>query len=74
MAVGVKASLRAIKNGFADEVFIAKDAQRAITSPLAEICEVEGILPNGDFTMKELGKKAGIKRSAASVVVMRKMG
>ena len=69
--VGVKQSRRAIREGRAVQVFLATNADPALTAPLAEMCATEGIPVEQEQTMEELGKAAGIQVGAAVVVVLR---
>ena len=69
--VGVKQSRRAIREGKADRVFLAANADPALTQPLAELCAAEGIPVEQAQTMEELGKDAGIQVGAAVVAVLR---
>ena len=69
--VGVKQSRRAIREGRAAQVFLAVNADPALTAPLADLCKEEGIPVEQRFTMEELGKAAGIQLGAAVVAVLR---
>ena len=69
--VGVKQSRRAIREGRAVQVFLADNADPALTAPLAELCAAEGIPVERAATMEELGKAAGIQVGAAVVALLR---
>ena len=69
--VGVKQSRRAIREGRAVQVFLADNADPALTAPLAQLCEAEGIPVERAATMEELGKAAGIQVGAAVVALLR---
>ena len=69
--VGVKQSRRAIREGRAVQVFLATNADPALTGPLAALCAAEGIPVEQAATMEELGKAAGIQVGAAVVAVLR---
>ena len=69
--VGVKQSRRAIREGRALQVFLATNADPALTGPLAELCAAEGVPVEQAATMEELGKAAGIQVGAAVVAVLR---
>ena len=69
--VGVKQSRRAIREGRAVQVFLATNADPALTAPLAELCAAEGVPVEQEQTMEELGKAAGIQVGAAVVAVLR---
>ena len=69
--VGVKQSRRAIREGRALQVFLATNADPALTGPLAELCAAAGVPVEQAATMEELGKAAGIQVGAAVVAVLR---
>lgn len=69
--VGVKQSRRAIREGRAVQVFLATNADPALTAPLAELCAAEGVPVEQERTMEELGKAAGIQVGAAVVALLR---
>ena len=68
--VGVKQSRRAIREGRVDRVFLAANADPALTGPLEELCGAQGIPVDMRFTMEELGRAAGIQVGAAVVAVL----
>ncbi len=70
---GVKQSSRAIRSGQAKEVFLAYDADPALTAPLEELCRQEGIPCSTQYTMAELGQAAGIQVGAAVVAALEKL-
>ncbi|MDK2798831.1 MAG: large subunit ribosomal protein [Clostridiales bacterium] len=68
--VGIKQAKKAIQNGSAKKVFIAKDAEERVICPIKELClnkpfEVEYV-----NSMKELGKACGIDVGAAVAVLI----
>ena len=63
--VGVKQTRKAVREGRAALVFLAKDADPALTAPLAEACAV-----NGSATMAQLGKACGISVGASVAAVL----
>ena len=69
--IGAKQSRRAIRDGLAQRVFLASDADPALTEPLTAQCESVGIPVSPEFTMKELGQAAGIHVGAAVVTVLK---
>ena len=69
--IGAKQSRRAIRDGLAHRVFLACDADPALTEPLASQCEMAGISVSSEFSMKELGQAAGIHVGAAVVTVLK---
>ena len=68
--VGVKQSRRAIREGRAARVFLATNADPALTEPLAQLCAAEGVPVEQEATMEELGKAAGIQVGAAVVALL----
>ena len=64
--VGVKQLKKALKNGKANYVFLAENADPAITEPIAALCQ----LNNVDFawvrSMTDLGHACGIEVGAAA--------
>ncbi|MCI9037141.1 MAG: 50S ribosomal protein L7ae-like protein [Oscillospiraceae bacterium] len=67
---GVKQTRRAIRDGLARQVFLASDADPALTGPLREQCMEEGIPASAQYTMRELGQAAGIQVGAAVVALL----
>ena len=59
--VGVKQTRKAVREGRAALVFLAKDADPALTAPLAEACAA---------TMAQLGKACGISVGASVAAVL----
>ena len=70
--IGVKQSRRAIRDGLAWQVFLAADADPALTEPLAEQCRCQGIPVECGCTMRELGQAAGIQVGASVVTLLKK--
>ena len=63
--VGVKQTRRALNDGRAKTVFLAQDADPALTEPLAELAEGKGVSVVWTEHMKELGRACGIAVGAA---------
>ena len=70
--VGVKQSRRAIREGRVDRVFLAANADPALTGPIGLLCQEQGIPVVDEFSMEELGRAAGIQVGAAVVAVLRR--
>ena len=68
--IGVKQSRRAIRDGRAQQVFLAVDADPALTEVLEEQCLQQQIPAVMEYTMQELGQAAGIQVGAAVVTVL----
>ena len=63
--VGVKQTRRALNDGRAKELFLARDADPALTEPLSAQAEEKGVAIHWIDTMKALGKACGIAVGAA---------
>ena len=68
--IGVKQSRKAIRDGRAKRVFLACDADPAITGPVAESCACAGIPVEEGHTMVQLGQACCITVGAAVVAVV----
>ena len=71
--IGVKQSRRAVRDGSAQLVFLAADADPALTRPLEEQCRLRQIPVVTQFTMRELGQAAGIQVGAAVAALLKKI-
>lgn len=69
--IGVKQSRKAVRDGRACQVYLACDADPAITDPVAEKCAEAGIPVETDYTMAQLGKACQITVGASVVAVLR---
>ncbi len=67
---GVKQSRRAIRDGLARTVFLARDADPAVIGPIRALCAERGVPVNDQFTMRELGQAAGIQVGAAVAALL----
>lgn len=70
--IGVKQSRRAVRDGLAEMVFLACDADPAMTEPMAQQCAEQNIPVVDQFTMREMGQAAGIQVGAAVVTLLKK--
>jgi len=70
--VGVKQSRRAVRDALAQRVFLACDADPALTDPIEEQCSAAEVPVSREFTMKELGQASGIHVGAAVVTLLKK--
>ena len=68
--IGVKQSRRAIREGRAKRVYLAVDADPAITDPVAESCHEAGIPVETGHTMAQLGQICRITVGASVVAVI----
>lgn len=63
--VGIKQSHKAVREGRARRVYLAADADPAITGPIAAECAAAGIPVETGKTMAQLGHACGIAVGAA---------
>ena len=68
--VGLKQSLKAVKDGTAKKAFIAADAEERIVRPFRQACEEKGVEIAEVATMKELGHACGIDIGSAVAVIL----
>ena len=68
--VGIKQLKKALKNGNASQVFLACNADPAITEPIAALCQQNSV----DFawvkSMTDLGRACGIEVGAAAAAAI----
>ncbi len=69
--VGVKQSRKAIRDGLAQKVVLAKDAEVRVIRPIRALCEERSVPVEEVETMAELGKAAEIDIGAAVVTVLK---
>lgn len=67
--VGTKQTIKAIENGEVHKVFIARDAEEKVISPVVTLCEAKSIEPHYVESMQQLGKLCGIKVKAATAAI-----
>lgn len=70
-AVGVKQTAEAVKSGSAQTVYIAGDADSALTRPIAELCRTHGTELIYVGSKKELGRACGIDVPSAAAAVLK---
>ena len=68
--IGVKQSRKAVREGRAKRVYLACDADPAITEPVAVSCEAAGIPMETEHTMAQLGRACRITVGASVVAVL----
>lgn len=68
---GAKQSRRAVRDGLARAVCLARDADPALTSPIREFCREKEVPVDSRYTMRELGQAAGIQVGAAVVTLLK---
>lgn len=64
--VGLKQTRRAVSQGSARRVYLACDADPALTEPLAALCKEHGVEADCSLTMQQLGRarhrRTGLRR------------
>ena len=68
--IGVKQSRKAIREGRAKRVYLACDADPAITEPVAASCAEAGIPVETDYPLAQLGQACRISVGASVVAVL----
>jgi large subunit ribosomal protein L7A len=68
--VGTKQTQKAIEKGQTQVVYVARDAEERIISPIARLCEEKGLELVPVDSMAELGKACGIKVGAAAAAAL----
>ena len=71
VVVGAKQLKKAIAKGRAEYVFLAENADPAVTEPLAELCESGNIQIHWVASMADLGRACGIEVGAAAAAVLK---
>ena len=68
---GLKQSRRVLRDGLARTVYLARDADPALTAPLRELCRETDVPVDEHYAMRELGQAAGIQVGAAVVALLK---
>jgi large subunit ribosomal protein L7A len=68
--VGVKQTVKSIKNGKAKTVYVANDADQKFIQPVIQLAQENSIEIININSMKELGKLCGIDVGAATCAVL----
>ena len=68
--VGAKQARRALNDGRARKVFLARDADPRVTRPLADLAGEKGVEVEEVAGMKQLGCACGIAVGAAVAVIL----
>lgn len=71
LVIGTKQSLKAIKEGKVETLFIAKDAERHVTRSVEEEAKKVNTQVVHVESMKKLGAACGIEVGAATVVILK---
>ena len=70
LVVGAKQLKKAVKNGRAKYVYLAENADPAVTEPLAQLCGEFHIPITWVASMADLGRACGIEVGAAAAAVL----
>ena len=70
IAVGTKQLKKALRDGRVRSVFLALNADPAVTDPLEQLCRNSHIHITWVATMAELGRACGIEVGAAAAAVL----
>ena len=70
IVVGAKQLKKAVKAGRVKYVFLAENADPAVTEPLEELCAANHIQITWVHSMTELGRSCGIEVGAAAAAVV----
>ena len=70
MVVGAKQLRKALENGRAKFVYLAQNADPAITEPIMATCELNHVSYTWVRTMQELGSACGIEVGAAAAAAV----
>ena len=70
MVVGSKQLRKALAKDRARQVFLARNADPAVTEPLQALCEVNNVSYAWVCTMQDLGRACGIEVGAAAAAVL----
>ena len=71
LAVGAKQFRKALRDDRVCQVYLAKNADPALTEPIAAQCQTFGIQCTWIRTMSELGQACGIEVGAAAATVLK---
>lgn len=70
-AIGIKQTMKAVKNSNALKVYVAKDVEKKFTSAIEQLCLEEELQLEYVNTSKELGKLCGIDVGAAACAILK---
>lgn len=69
--VGIKQTLKALKNNEVFKLYVAKNAEKKVIAPVVNLANENSIEIEYIDTMRELGKLCGIDVGAASVAMLK---
>lgn len=68
--VGLKQTRKAVQAGRALAVFLACDADPAVTEPISAMCAAAQVPVEASLSMRELGQECGISVGAAMAALL----
>ena len=68
--IGIKQSTKLIKNGEGKVLYVAKDANAKLISPIIQLAKEKNIEIVEVSTMKELGKIGGIDVNSSAILTL----
>ena len=71
VVVGAKQLRKALLSGSAQQVYLAKNADPALTEPIAELCQNYNVPFTWVKSMSELGQACGIEVGAAAAATVK---
>ena len=71
MVVGAKQIRKALNSGRAQKIFLAENADPAITEPIEAMCKLNSVEYVWVKSMTDLGRACGIEVGAATAAVVR---
>ncbi|GBF12030.1 50S ribosomal protein L7ae-like protein [Tepidibacillus infernus] len=71
LSIGLKQTLKAIEQNLAQEIIIAKDADKRLTSKVIQFGAEKNLIVTYVDSMKQLGKASGIEVGAAAVAILK---
>lgn len=70
LCIGTKQTTKAVEQGKAAKVFVAKDADPKLTGKIVSLADKMGVEVAYFETMKQLGKACGIEVGAATAAIV----
>lgn len=70
-SIGTKQTAKAVEKGLAAVVFVARDADERVVSPIRALCSQKGVPLEEGATMAEIGKACGIEVGAAAAAAFK---
>ena len=71
VVVGAKQLRKALLSGSAQQVYLARNADPALTEPIAELCQIHKVPFTWVKSMAELGRACGIEVGAAAAATVK---